>query len=77
MGYYMNIETGMFATVLNVRSKKAKHQKLDKWEQDFWNNNRTICKLETRLSKEEQREKDNLLAIISGKKKVGDENERK
>ena len=77
MGYYMNIETGMFAMVLNVRSKKAKHQKLDKWEQDFWNNNRTICKLETRLSKEEQREKDNLLAIISGKKKVGDENERK
>lgn len=64
MGYYMEISEGVFSNVLSIRLKKAKGKKLEKWERDFWNTNKGICALRTRLSQEEQEEKDRLNALL-------------
>ena len=57
MGYYMEISDGVFAQVLNLRLKRAKGKKLEKWEREYWISNRAICALRTKLSEEEQAEK--------------------
>lgn len=64
MGYYMEISEGVFSNVLSIRLKKAKGKKLEKWEREFWNSNRDICTLKTKLSEEEQAEKDRLNALL-------------
>ena len=63
-GYFMEIADGVFATILNLRLKKAKGKRLDKTEREFWNANKGICVLKTKLSKEEQEEKDRLNALL-------------
>lgn len=73
IGYYMEISEGVFSEVLNLRAKKARGKKLEKWEREFWDANRNICVLKPRLSDEEQAAKDALLAMIDGtKNKDGD-----
>lgn len=64
MGYYMEISEGVFSHVLSMRMKKAKHKKLDKWEQEYWNANKGICVLKPKLTAEEQAEKDRLNAML-------------
>lgn len=58
MGYFMEIDEGTFSTVLGIRQKKAKGKKLEKWEQEFYRNNRSLCDLKKRYTKEEQEEID-------------------
>lgn len=64
MGYYMEISEGVFSNVLSIRLKKAKGKKLEKWEREFWTSNKNICVLKTKLSEEEQAEKDRLNALL-------------
>lgn len=66
LGYFMSIDKkSTCATVIGLRSKKAKQKKLEKWERDFWNANQNICKLKKKLSKEEKEERDRLNAILN------------
>lgn len=60
-GWFMGIGEGVFANVLHIRQKKAKHKKLEKWEQDFYNANRGIVDLRSRETEEEREAKDNIL----------------
>lgn len=53
MGYYLEIQDGVFSRVVAIRSKKKKGKKLEKWEQDFYTSNIAICKLKQKLSDEE------------------------
>lgn len=64
MGYFMEINEGIFSHVLSIRHKKAKGKKLEKWERDFWQANKDICVLRQRLSEEEQAAKDRLNALL-------------
>ena len=64
MGYFMEINNGVFSQVLSVRQKRAKGKKLEKWEQEFWSANKNICVLKTRLSADEQAKKDKLNAML-------------
>jgi len=64
MGYYMEISEGVFSNVLSIRLKKAKGKKLEKWEREFWTSNKGLCVLKTKLSAEEQAEKDRLNALL-------------
>ena len=32
LGYFMEVEDGLFSQVLSIRQKKARHKKLEKWE---------------------------------------------
>lgn len=63
-GYFMEIQEGVFSHALSLRQKKASGKKLEKWERDFWNANKDICELKTKLTAEEQAAKDRLNALL-------------
>lgn len=52
-GYFMEIRESVFSTVLNIRQKKAKHQKLEKWEEDYYRENKEKIDLKRRYSAED------------------------
>lgn len=54
LGYFMEIKEGVFSTVVRLRQKRNKSQKLDEAEREFWRGNRKICELKVRLSAAEQ-----------------------
>ncbi len=58
VGYFMEIKEGTFSVVLGIRQKKEKGKKLEKWEQEFYRNNKQLCDLKKRYSAEEQAEID-------------------
>lgn len=64
IGYYMEISDGVFANVLSMRLKKAKGKKLEKWEREYWNANKSLCVLKPKLTAEEQAEKERLNAML-------------
>lgn len=66
IGYFMEISDGVYSTVLSLRSKKNKGKKLEKWEQQWWKENLSICKLNTRYSEEEKSEQAALKALLGG-----------
>lgn len=46
MGYFQSIRTETtFSTVMQIRQKKSRGEKLEKWEQNFYDNNRNLCDL--------------------------------
>lgn len=65
-GLFMSIEEGLYSRVLQIRSKKANHKKLEKYEQEFWDENRDICQLRERLTSEEREAKAALEALLDG-----------
>ena len=64
LGLFNDIGEGLFSQVINIRAKQAKGKKLEKWEREYWNSNRAICALRTKLSEEEQAEKDRIDALL-------------
>lgn len=64
LGYYMEIGDGVFSQVVAIRNKKAKGKKLEKHEQEFYKNNKTLCNLAEKLTKEEQEKLDRLNALL-------------
>lgn len=54
---YMQIfqrENNLFASVTNVRDKLKKHKKLEKYEKEFYKENKQIIDLKAKITKEEQ-----------------------
>lgn len=64
MGYFSEIESGTFSVVLGIRQKQAAGKTLEKWENEFYQNNKTLCDIKTRYSEEEQAEIDELNSIF-------------
>ena len=54
LGGYMEIGECTFATVISIRSKRAKGKKLEKWEQDFYKEHKKMVELPRKLTAEEQ-----------------------
>lgn len=54
LGGYMEIGDCTFATVVSIRNKRAKGQKLEKWELDFLREHRKMIDLPQKLTSEEQ-----------------------
>lgn len=63
-GYFMESGECLFNTVVGIRSKKAKGERLDKWEKKFYQENKNIIDIRTRLSEEEQAYKDALNEML-------------
>lgn len=61
LGYFMEIEEGMFSQVLAIRQKRARGKKLEKWEREFERNNAALVKLEKKESLEQRREKETIM----------------
>lgn len=54
LGYYMEIGDGLFTQVLNIRHKRMKGKKLEKWEKEFAAENKSLINLKKRLTEEER-----------------------
>ena len=59
IGYFDEIGEGTFSQVLSIRQKRAKGKKLEKWEQEFLKNNRSMVILKHQMS-DEQKERWNM-----------------
>ena len=64
MGYFMEIKGTTASTVFALRQKRARGKKLEKWEKEYWDQNRSLCALKPRLTDEEQAERDRLNALL-------------
>lgn len=58
LGAYMEIGESLFSNVIHIRQKKAKGKKLEKWEQDFYKENKSLIdfKQKDQRSSEEKEE---------------------
>lgn len=54
LGGYMEIGECTFSTIVSIRSKRAKGQKLEKWELDYLREHRKMIDLPQKLTSEEQ-----------------------
>ncbi len=52
-GWFMGIGEGVLSNVLSIRQKLRKGEKLDKWEQEYYMENRAMCDLEQPHTAEE------------------------
>lgn len=64
LGAYMEIGESLFSQVLNIRTKKAKGKKLEKYEQDFYKENRQLVDLKKRYTDEEIEEQERIKALL-------------
>ena len=64
-GYFMESGECLFNTVVRIRSKKVKGERLDKWEKKFYQENKNIIDIKTRLSEEEQAYKNALNEMLN------------
>lgn len=65
-GWFMGIGDGLLASVLHIRSKKAKGKKLEKWEQEFYKANKALVDMKASETEEIRAEKDRILQILNG-----------
>ena len=63
-GWYMGIGEGILSTVVNIRSKKAKGKKLEKWEQEFYKVNKDMIDMKAPDTEEIRKEKDSILKYL-------------
>lgn len=54
LGYYMGINEGLFAQVVQIRMKKQQGKKLEKWESEFYRRNRDLVDFKQVISEEEK-----------------------
>lgn len=66
MGYFMELREGTYAQVLQLRQKRAKGKRLEKWELEFWQSNRDICVIRKKYSTEQKNEQARLKAMLDG-----------
>ena len=64
LGYFYEIGEGLFSNVLHIRQKRMSGKKLEKHEIEFYRKNKDIIDLKSRLTEEEQKEKECLLKML-------------
>lgn len=65
LGYFSEIGEGMYSSVMNIRAKKAKGKKLEKYEQDFYREHKELIDIKRRYTEEEQAEIERLNKLLS------------
>ena len=55
---YMEIGESLYSTVIDIRQKKQKHKKLEKWEEEFYRENKSIVDLKEKYTEEELAEQE-------------------
>lgn len=58
--FFMEIGESLFSNVVTYRQNRAKHKKQEKWEKDFYKENKELIEFKTKLSEEEQKTKKNI-----------------
>ena len=60
-GYFMSIGDSLFSSVLHIRRKKKNGKKLEKWEQDFYQENKYLIDMRTHETEEIKAEKESIM----------------
>lgn len=60
-GFFMSIGDSLFSTVLHIRRKKKSGKKLDKWEEEFYRENKHLIDMRTPETEEIKAEKESIL----------------
>ena len=68
MGAYLEIYDGLFHQVLLIRQKKAKGKKLEKWEAEFYKNNKQLIDLKSGMHERSNEEKEELRKLFGFKR---------
>ena len=63
-GYYMEIGECMLSTVVSIRDKKRRGKRLEKWEQEFYRNNKHIVDLRAKKAERSEEEKEELRKLF-------------
>ncbi|HIY01868.1 MAG TPA: bacteriophage Gp15 family protein [Candidatus Blautia faecipullorum] len=64
MGAYMEIGESLFSQVVSLRKKRIQKKKLEKWEKEFYRENKAICDLKKKYSEAEREEQERLKAML-------------
>ena len=64
IGFFNEIDDGLFSQVMNIRTKKAKGKKLEKWEQEFYKEHKELIEIKHKLTAEEQEEIDFINSLV-------------
>ena len=65
LGFFNEIDNeGLYSQVMSIRFKKSKGKKLEKWEQEFYRNNKELVDIKQTYSAEEQAEIDRLKKLL-------------
>ena len=68
LGAYMEIGESLFSNIIHIRQKKQKGKKLEKWEQDFYNENKSLIDFKQKDQRSNE-EKEKLRDYFGYKKK--------
>lgn len=68
LGAYMEIGESLFSNIIHIRRKKAKGKKLEKWEQEFYKENKSLIDFHEK-SQRSQEEKELLRGYLGYGKK--------
>lgn len=63
-GYYLGIGEGVFNTIVSIREKKRKGKKLEKWEQEFYKDNKSLVDLRAKKAERSEEEKEELRKLF-------------
>lgn len=58
--YFMEIGESLFSNVISYRNNRAKHKKPEKWEKDFYKENKSLIDFKSELSEEEKKQKETI-----------------
>ena len=64
LGLFHEIDEGLYSQVMNIRAKKAKGKKLEKWEREFYIEHTELINIKRKLTAEEQAELDFINSLI-------------
>ena len=64
LGLFNEIDEGLYSQVMNIRTKKAKGKKLEKWEREFYIEHTELINIKRKLTAEEQAELDFINSLI-------------
>lgn len=67
LSYFQGIGEGQLSTRVSIRTKIAKHQKLETWEQEYYRENKKQIDFQTKYSDEEKKEMARLNELLNGK----------
>ena len=67
-GYYLGIGEGVFSTIVSIREKRRKGKKLEKWEKEFYQNNKSLIDLKSKKIERSEEEKEELRSLFGLKK---------
>lgn len=69
LGAYMEIGESLFSNILHIRQKKVKGQKLEKWELNFYNENKSLIDFKEKKQKRSEEEKSAINELFYGHRK--------